>query len=320
MFSPVLRDDSPFHGDDRRIRSPYLDSDPVLGLVAFGGRGDVDGRDTGSGRLKVESDQFVPWLAERDNRPGIAVDSQRSVNGHSDLGVLHLVLKREDVDRHRDFLTCAEDSWKSRQNHKRRSYRDGLFRVAVGSGATCHKHHLHAAYIHRKLDLVCGCAALKRERTDVSHDSVEPVVLFGSHNHALVTSDAEHRREPSAVGSYDIVIQIPGADTKGFPSVHGVPRIRGLVARYVKQSFVHNRQRVGHRLAVLLLDLDREFLLRAQYIRHVDDRLKMGILVVDQDRAHAVEPDREIVVASLVWLDQSDMHIEVRRHLRRDLE
>ena len=75
---------------------------------------------------------------------------------------------------------------------------------------------------------MCGRAALQRERTDVLDNGVEPVVLPRADNKAFVTSDAEHRRESSAVGSDDIIVEIPRADSERFPGVHRVPRIRSL--------------------------------------------------------------------------------------------
>ena len=136
----------------------------------------------------------------------------------------------------------------------------------------CYDHHPDASDVHRKLDLV-GCRSSgERERAEELDYRVETVVLLRSQDQFFVTSDAEHRRESSAVGSDNIVIKIPCPYSESFSLVHRLPRIRGLEGRKVEKTFVHDGQGICHRLSTLFLDLNLELLLGAQHVRHLNDR------------------------------------------------
>ncbi len=320
MFGGTHSDHGPGDGDYRRVGRPHLDGDFLAGLVPVTLGGDSHCGCSGSGGLKVEPDHLVPRLVELDGSAGVTRDLKRTVNLDTYTGVPDPVLKREDIDRHHDLLSGADDSRQGRENHKRRPYRYGLLGVAVGSVPCRDKHHPDASDVHGKLDLMCGRAALQRERAEVPDHCVEPVVLLRAGNKAFIASDAEHRRESSAVGSDDIIVEIPSADAERLPGIHRVPRIRSLERCEVQKTFVNNGQCVCHRLAVLLIDLDLEFFLGTDHIRHRDDRLKVRLHVVDQHRTYSVEPDRKVVVGPFVRLHKGDVDVEVRSHLLGDLE
>ena len=167
---------------------------------------------------------------------------------------------------------------------------------------------------------MCRRAVLEGEWSEELDHGVEAVVLLRSDDYVLVTSDAEHRGETSAECSYYVVVEVPCPDTEGVLRIHGVPRVRSLESGEVEKALVDDCKGIGHRLPVLLLHLYREFLGRTQHIRHGDDRLEVGSLVVDGYRPDAVQTYREIVVDPLVRLYERDVDVEIRSHLRSYLE
>ena len=289
-------------------------------LVACSGSRHGDPGRSGTGRFKAETDHGVPRDGERDLGLSAAGNCQGTFHAYADRGLLDCIVESENIDRKGDLLSCPYHPGKGRENHERGFYLDGLLGVAVGIVTGRDYHHPDAADIHRELELMAGRASLERERSDELDHRIEAVVLLRTQHDGFVASYAEHRREPSAEGSDHIVIEVPGLHSESLPFVHGLPWVGGLVAGKVKQAFIHHGEGIGHLLPVFFTYLDCKVFFRFQHVRHRDDGIEVGVLVVHQDRLHSIEPDGEVVVRPFMRLDEGNMDVETRRHLGSHLE
>ena len=88
-----------------------------------------------------------------------------------------------------------------------------------------------------------------------------------------------------------------------------------LEARQAEQALIHNRHRVGHRLALRFADGNLRGLLRRQFFRRVKLRLQLRRRVFHHQRNHAVHADRQVVLFLFMRLQEGDVRIDVRRHI-----
>ena len=306
--------------DGLRIRMDDLDVDGFDGLAGTAGRGDGHLGGTFAGSLEVKADEFVTCLGEVRRGGGVALDLEGAFGLDRDLGVLDAVVKREDIDGQDHAVAGADLGRQGHQDHERGFHRDGLVGIAVGAVVSGDDHHAEAAHVHRQGDIVLVRALVEGERAHELHHRVEAVVLAGRADVLLVTAHGQHRAEPAGIGAHDLVIQIPGLHAQGLGTVHGLPRGRGLEGGQVQQALVHDGEGVGHRLAGLLGHLDGELLLRGHGVGHLDDRLQVRARILHVQALHAVQAQRKVVGGVGVRLDEGDMDIEVRGHLRGDGE
>ena len=228
MLSVSLRNDCFSHVQCGRILLLDLDADFLgcLSAIAFGHDTDLCLAD--SCRLKSKLHDFVSLLFETYLRFALSGNGHRPFSLDPDRRFLEPVFQGEDIDRHRDLLPVRNLSWKSRQHHQRRLDRDCLFGIAVGCLPGGDNHDPHASYVHRKPESVGGCSGSQSERTCESDYRIEPVVLPAVHCQGFVSTYAEHRRESSAVGPDDIIVEIPGLHSERLSLVHRFPRVRSL--------------------------------------------------------------------------------------------
>ena len=163
-------------------------------------------------------------------------------------------------------------------------------------------------------------AFIYMEWPDELHHRLEAVGLgIGGFQH-LVSSRAEDGGIASGGGTQDLVVQVPRGDAQGFAGIELLPRVGCAEVGEVQQTFVHDGEGVGHRLACLFAHGDGEVGLRAQGVGHFYPWLEHSGGVGHRYRRHAIHSDGQVVDRLGVGLQQGDVQIDVGRHVRRDVE
>ena len=167
--------------------------------------------------------------------------------------------------------------------------------------------------------MIGGLIGIQRERPQELHHRREAAtLLFPAIVSPVGAAQCQQLIQFCPVSPHHHVEQIPGQHSQGFAAIEAVVRVRGLVVGQAKQAFIHQRQGVGHRLALLFTDLHGKGVFRFHLVRGAHLRDKTGVRVIHQQRHQAIKPDGPVVVAAAVRLQQRHMHVHVGRHIGGD--
>ena len=245
------------------------------------------------GSLHPEAYQLVSRLVEAEGLLAGAFDGNaRAFRLDGDAHVLGALLHGKHIDGHLDFLAGGEYPRQGGEEHQRRADGHGLLGVSVASVFPGNEHHAHRADILRQAQGVdAALAFIYMEWPDELHHRLEAVGLgIGGFQH-LVSSRAEDGGIASGGGTQDLVVQVPRGDAQGFAGIELLPRVGCAEVGEVQQTFVHDGEGVGHRLACLFAHGDGEVGLRAQGVGHFYPWLEHSGGVGHRYRRHAIHSD-----------------------------
>ena len=187
-------------------------------------------------------------------------------------------------NRQRHAFARPQHPWQGAQHRQRLGDGNVLFGLAVGAVVTGHHHGPHLAHVRRQGNLVIGgFIGIQRERAQELHHRREAAtLLFPAIVSPVGAAQCQQLIQLCPVGPHHHVEQIPGQHAKGFATVETVVRVRGLVVGQAKQALIHQRQGVGHRLALLFTDLHGKGVFRFHLVGGAHLRGKTGIRVIHQ--------------------------------------
>ena len=169
------------------------------------------------------------------------------------------------------------------------------------------KHLPDATYVnvYGPTEITCNCTYHVLEK-DRDYAAGIPIgIPFPNEDVFLL--DGENRR-------------VEEADTEGLTSVEYIPGVRRLETGEVKEAFVDNSERIGHRTTRLLADDYLGGGLRLILVRSRDLRFEVALRRIDSHWSKTIHTDRHVVERLAVWLDERYTYIYIRRHLLGSFE
>src|SRR5690606_22689371 len=128
----------------------------------------------------------------------------------------------------------------------------------------------------------------------------------------VAATEREQPLELSAVRTGHFVKEIPGGHAERFALVELLVQIRRLEARQVEQASVDHSERIRHRTARTLTDLDSGDRLRLPLRCGLDDRRQRRARIRHMQRNDSIQTDGPIV-RLCVWLNERDADVYVGR-------
>ena len=264
---------------DGRIRIAHVYLHALFRLLSASRSGEVDSCLTRLTRsLETEVDQLIARLLEVEGLAGSTVDGDAcSFRLDGDAHLLGALLHGKDVDGEAYLFAGGEYPRQGGEQHQRGAHGDGLLGVSVASVLSGDEHHAHRADILRQAQGVGVLFSfIQLERADEFHHRFEAVGLGIGRLQHLVSADSEDRCIASGGGTQYLVEHIPRGDAQCLACIEFIPRIRCAEVREIQQTFVYQRQRVGHRMACLFADADGEVCLRAEHVGHIYPWMEYG--------------------------------------------
>ena len=203
---------------------------------------------------------------------------------HGQRDLLHRVVSDEHRYRQIHGFSRAHDPRQGTEHCQWLGHGDVLIRLAVGAIVTGHHHGPDLPHIGRQADLVSAAITrIQGEGAEEFHHRREtPPLFFAAIIGAIGAAQSQQPVQLGAVGTDHHVEQIPGEHTQSFATIEGAVGVRGAVVGEAKQALVHQRQGIGHGLALLFADLHGEAFFRFHFLRRAYLRLQSGGRVFHQ--------------------------------------
>ena len=203
---------------------------------------------------------------------------------HRQLDLFHRVIGHEHGHRQVHGFPGTHDPRQGAEQRQWLGHGDVLIRLAVGAIVTGHHHGPHLAHVGRQGDLVAGLVTrFQGEGAEEFHHWREAATLFfAAIIGAVGATQGQQPVQLGTVGTDHHVEQIPGQYAQGLTAIEGPVGVRGAVVGQAQQALVHQRQGIGHGLALFFADVHGELFFRLHFLRGVYLRLQSGGRVFHQ--------------------------------------